>query len=140
MANKAWQVNIPPQDDPDAYTDEQWAVFSNYPHYHKIIEEISQGLFSTLGFNTLLEYLQKKHNLSMAKLQNTNLTVLQNHLLSLKPHNRATICKLIHNWIPTYSVLCCQGREPSSLCPRCRQKVETNDYIYSCQQGDAVKS
>jgi hypothetical protein len=115
-------------------------VFSNYPHYHKMIVDLSQGLFSTLGFTTLMDYLQHKHNLSMAKLQNTNLTALQEYLLSLKPHNRATICKQIHNWIPTNSVLCRQGRKPSSLCPQCRQEIETSDHIWSCQQVDAITS
>jgi hypothetical protein len=140
MAGEAWQENFPPQDDPNVYSDKQWAVFSQYPHYHQIIGDLSQGLFSILGFSTLLEYMDHKHNLSLVKLQKTNLTALQEYLLTLRPHNRETICKLIHNWIPTYSVLCRQGREPSPLCPHCCQAIETSDHIWNCPYAEAITS
>lgn len=76
----------------------------------------------------------------MAKLKNTNLNALQQYILSLKPHHRATICKQIHNWTPTYSVLCPQGREPSPPCPRCRQAIETSDHVWKYPHDDAITS
>lgn len=40
------------------------------------------------------------------------------------------LVKMIHNWIPTYSVLFHQGRELSSLCPCCFKAVETYEHVF----------
>jgi len=69
-----------------------------------------------------------------------NILALQRFLSSLKVHKRASIRKMIHNWIPTYSMLCRQGRETSSLCPRCHKAVETSDHVYKCSQPQAVSN
>jgi len=38
----------------------------------------------------------------------------------------------MHGWVPTYTSLCRQGRETSSLCPRYHGRVETVDHIHIC--------
>jgi hypothetical protein len=53
--------------------------------------------------------------------------------------HRASMVKLIHNWIPTYSTLCRQGRETSSLCPRCTLWVETPDHVNQCENKEAIQ-
>jgi hypothetical protein len=50
----------------------------------------------------------------------------------------ANIVKLIHGWVPTHASMCRQGREHSSLCPRCRSRVETVDHIHTCSHPPAI--
>jgi len=39
MAGEAWQSSFLIQDAPDVYIDEKWAVYSQFPSYHKITGE-----------------------------------------------------------------------------------------------------
>ncbi len=132
MAGEAWNSSFSPQDAPDVYIDEHWAVYSLFPHYHKITGELSQNLFWTLGFTSFQTYIRQKHNITPVKLQHVNLDALQWYLSTLKESKRATTSKLIHNWIPTYSILCRQGRAPSTLCPRCLASIETSCHVWQC--------
>jgi len=47
---------------------------------------------------------------------------------------------MIHNWIPTYSMLSGQGRELSPLCPRCSSAIETSEHVYQCPQTQAISN
>lgn len=109
MAGEAWQSRFPPQDDPEVYSKEQWAVYSQYSSFHNITGDLTQGICSTLGFSALSSYISQKHAITPEKLQRINLQALHGYLSWQKEYKRATICKTIHNWIPTYSTLCRQG-------------------------------
>lgn len=47
-------------------------------------------------------------------------------------HQRATIVKVIHRWIPTQSFLRTQNRAETSLCPLCQKHNETAVHILEC--------
>jgi hypothetical protein len=36
---------------------EKWALFSHYPYYHKITGHLTHGIYSTMGFPSLAEYI-----------------------------------------------------------------------------------
>jgi hypothetical protein len=57
----------------------------------------------------------------------------------LKIQQRATVSKLIHNWSPTYSTFCRQGRVPSPICPKCGSTVETSSHVIICPHNSAVE-
>jgi hypothetical protein len=59
----------------------------------------------TMGFPQLLDYLHHKHGLSEAMLDHVNILALQGYLSTLKMQQRASIVKLVHDWIPTYATL-----------------------------------
>jgi hypothetical protein len=66
MANEAWQVNFPPQENPDVYTDEQWVnVFQAYQErpYHvdsttsHLLSEVKQHrAWSVIQWGAMLEF------------------------------------------------------------------------------------
>jgi hypothetical protein len=80
LAGAAWKSSFSLQDAPDVYIDKQWAVYSLFPHYHKITGELLQNLFSTLGFTSLQSYISKKHDITPAKLQHVNLDALKHYM------------------------------------------------------------
>jgi hypothetical protein len=106
VANEAWHNTACSLFDPDVAPLEKWAIFSVYPTYHKITGQLDHGVYSTLGYEDLLNYISKKHLLTPSKLDKTNVIALQGYLSSLKTFQRVSMAKMIHNWIPTYSKLC----------------------------------
>lgn len=72
-------------------------------------------------------------------LDQINFHAIQKYLSNIKPHKWSNIVKHIHDWQPTYGVLCHQGRERSSLCPRCQATVETADHINTCPEKNTEK-
>ena len=85
----------------------------------------------------MANYINRKHNLTSAKLHHVHLNSLGHCLRKLKPPQRATMVKLIHGWIPTNNVLHKQGRQQTHLCPRCQIYKETTDHILHCPDSDA---
>jgi hypothetical protein len=138
MAEKAQENTLPAFLDSDVTIAEKWAVYARFPHLHKLSGNLDMGYYSTIGYSDLANYLQSKHQLSEAKLQNINLLPLHSHLSSLQPHPRANVAKLMHRWIPTNSSLSCQGRVPSPLCPCCSESLETWDHVFSCLSTPAT--
>ncbi len=72
------------------------------------------------------------------KLEKINLDTLSHHILQKKPFQHASHIKLIRDWIPTYSSLCWQGREYTSICPRCNLAVEIPTHVYQCPDPTVV--
>jgi hypothetical protein len=68
-----------------------------------------------------------------------NVYALNQHFSSMKVHHRASVVKMMHKWIPTYSTLCRQGRESSPLCPQCKSQIETWNHVYSCSDPTAME-
>jgi len=93
-----------------------------------------------IGYHSLAKYISDKHNICDAKLQKVHMIALSKYLSSLKLFQRASIVKMIHGWIPTYGMLCRQGRESSPLCSRCSSTVETWDHVFSCPDSQATTS
>jgi hypothetical protein len=87
---------------------------------------------------SLLTYIHKKHNICSAKLDMINTGGLQSYLGKLKIAQRASVVKLIHNWIPTNALLYKQGCSDTLLCPRCHNAPEDTDHILTC--GEKVAS
>jgi len=137
MAGKAWKSNFLPLEDPMVYVEEQWAAYSQYLYYHKIVGDVSHELFSTLGFLDLQQKITQKFALTRKTLK-SNLLALDRYMLTLQKHKRATLSKLIHNWSPTYSVLSRQGRESSPLCLCCQNAIETGCHVLHCSSPSAV--
>lgn len=73
------------------------------------------------------------------KLLHTNLFALHSYLQNLPVFTWASKVKLIHGWVPTYSLLHRQECSTSPLYPRCKQTVETNDHILICTAPDATQ-
>ncbi len=76
----------------------------------------------------------------MSIMQHVNTSALQRYLLTLPIMRQANTIKLIHGWIPTYASLCPQGREPTSICPRCASQVETTEHFHQCTDDKAFSS
>jgi len=136
-ASTAWLKGNPSLPDPDLSMEEKWAVYSMYPSFYKINDNLDDSVYSSMGCSQLLEYIQWKHGLQEAKMERVNILVLQGCLTKLKFHKRASIVKLIHDWIPTYATLCHQDREPCPLCPHCKSTIETSSHVITCPNHDA---
>ena len=98
MANEACHNRTCSLIDPVVTPSEKWAVFSRYPTLHKITGNLDHGVYSTLGYEDLLNYISNnsnKHLLTPSKLDRTNLIALLGYLTSLKPLQRASVAKLI---------------------------------------------
>lgn len=116
---------------------EKWALFSNYPNPRKITGKINEGIMQSLHTEAILEYISKKHNLTEDKLYHMDINELQHYLKSLRPHNRASIVKLIHQWIPTNDFMFKQRRAESPLCSRYKSVNEDAHHILTCSLQDA---
>jgi hypothetical protein len=138
MAQKAWESGKSSHVDPKVLPGEQWAVYSRHPTFHKITGNFDNGIYSSFGYSALSTYLHQKDNLSPEKIDRINIDALQNYLSSLKIHTRASVIKMIHNWIPTFGMLSQQGRESSLFCPRCLNVIKTCDHIYKCSHPQAL--
>jgi len=140
LAQKAWETGAASTFDPSVLPSKKWAVYSWPPTFHKLTGSFDNGIYSAYGYSALQDYLHQKYNLSPAKMDKVNVLALQSFLSSLKVHKRASKIKMIQNWIPTYSMLCRQGRKASSLCPRCSKVIETSKHVYKCSQPQAVSN
>jgi hypothetical protein len=90
------------------------------------------SLDELLGYENTLQYILKKHNISSYHIGEINQHALKKYLLSQKKFTRASTVKLIHGWILTYALLCCQGRMLSPMCPRFKAHIETADHMRVC--------
>jgi hypothetical protein len=138
MAEQEWIYGTPSYFDPLVTPVEKWALFSHHPHLHILTGDLSTDILAFLGFDTAAAYLQNKHGLKYEKLHYLNMEALSWHISGLNLFQRASYVKLIHDWVPTFLPLCRQGREPSPLCPRCNQSVETPSHVIQCPHPDAI--
>ena len=139
-AETQWKTGSPSFHDPEVTSAERWAIYATSPHYHKLIGKLDEGFYSAIRYSDMASFIQRKHNLSEAKLLRIHLLALHGHFAKLKPFQRPSVSKMIHGWIPTYGTLCRQGRESSPLCPRCNSTVETCDHIFNCPHPLAIES
>lgn len=58
--------------------------------------------------------------------------------MSLKPHRRASMVKLINEWIRTQAFLHRQNWTPSPLCTRCHIHEENIHHIFQCTAQEAT--
>jgi hypothetical protein len=54
-------------------------------------------------------------------------------------HSRASTVKHIHGWMPTYAILCRQGRSNTSICLCCNLQVETASHVFKCHAPQAIQ-
>jgi hypothetical protein len=101
LAGNAWEISVP-WEDPEVAPMERWALYSVYPTIHKITGGVAEGIYSTLGFHDLQQYITAKHNSTKESLNRTNLTSLSRFLTDLKPYKCSTIIKLI-SWMASNS-------------------------------------
>jgi hypothetical protein len=105
MANEEWHKISDALPDPMTTPAEKWAVFTRHPSYQKITGSL-EGIYSAIGYEDLSCYIEQKHNLTPAKLDELNLKALQEYLSALPIFQRASTSKIIHDWIPTSGTLC----------------------------------
>jgi hypothetical protein len=121
----------------DVLPAEKWALFSSYPNTRKITGHLNEGILQTLYTDEIITYIAKKHNMTEDKLHQVDTNGLKGYLRSLRPHNRASIIKLIHRWIPTNEFLHKQHRSDTPSCPRCKNHNETAHHILTCPFPEA---
>jgi predicted nucleic acid-binding Zn ribbon protein len=138
LASEAGKFGSHPVNDPGVSPAERWALYSKYPYYHKITEELSDGIHSTLGYNKLLDNITKKHGIRNSHLYRVNFFALKRYIDGLKVYKRPSTVKLINGWNPTYGHLSRQGREQAPLCPRCPSTIETHAHCLVCQEESAT--
>jgi hypothetical protein len=80
LAKQYWASSDEPEQEPDPTPMEKWAVYSSYPALHKIIGSLTEGIYSCLGYRPLLQYVSKKHNLSIHHMDLINLHALHGFL------------------------------------------------------------
>ncbi len=117
---------------------EKWALYSTYPNTKKITGDLTEGILCQLHHEAMEHYIRKKHGLCEGKLKHIHTEGLSNYMRKLKVHQRATISKIIHRWIPTFNVLHKQNRAPSNICTRCNATPETPDHILECTNKEAI--
>jgi len=139
MADNEWTTGSAPCINQKTTPAERWAVFSKIPQEHKLIGDLSTDIPQSLSIQNILEYLKYRHNLDDARIEKINFEVLQVVLSKMPVFRRASLVKLLHRWTPTYSKLCRQGRETSSVCPRCKSRVKTHDHVYQCEDKAALQ-
>ena len=139
LALEEWQFGSTPIKDPDVSPAERWSLYSKHQTYRKITGDITDGIYSTMGYTNLAEYISKKHNLAYAWLDRTNTAAFKQFISGLKITQCSSIIKLLHNWEPTNSHLCRQGRESSLMCPRCKASIKTSDHYRTCSDTTAME-
>jgi hypothetical protein len=122
------------------YPTEKWALFSNSPVTRKVTGNLNYNVLLTLHHEALEYFLYKKHEICAAKLKDISTDGLHALLKKSKPHQRASLAKLIHRWIPTNSFAHLQSRTQKPTCPRCLQSDETADHILVCPAKSACES
>jgi hypothetical protein len=122
----------------DVLPSEKWALFSMYPERRKITGKLNEGVLQTIHSEEIQAYIAKKHNITSDKLSHIDTISLKNCLKALRPHNRAMMVKLIHQWIPTNAFLFKQRRTDSPLCPRCNVQTEDSPHIFKCHDSQAA--
>jgi len=138
MAQLEWSNGALSDFEPEVLPSEKWALYSSFPTSHKITESLDTGFAYAMGYKALISFIEEKHSLSAKKLDKVNLFALSAYLLSLSPFRRASIVKTMHDWIPTYSYLCRQGRHYSPICPRCLLETETPNHVRICSAPAAI--
>jgi hypothetical protein len=98
-------------------------------------ESICQALNCTLTAN----YIEQKHNVSLARIERVNLHSLGSYLKALPIHTCASTVKLIHGWSPTYATLCHQGWQHLAICPCCQTTVDST-HLLKCPATSTIKS
>jgi hypothetical protein len=81
VANETWLKGNPSL--PEVTILEKWVVYSKFPSFHKITGNLTEGVFSTIGYPTLLKYIQHKHGMREGKLDRVNLLALQAYFTRL---------------------------------------------------------
>ena len=71
-------------------------------------------------------------------LNTVNMMGLHQFLCRKKIHQRATLVKLIHGWIPTQEFLYTQNRTSTPICPWCSLVNETALHIHQCSYPTAI--
>jgi hypothetical protein len=138
MAQTAWSNGGPSLYDPDVLPSKRWAVFSSFPTTHKLTGSLNISFGHAIGTQDLCTFLNDKHKISVYTLEKVNTTALGSYLSSLPVFQHASAVKLMHNWVPTYGYLCCQGRSDTPICPRCLSTVKTPDHVLICVFPEAV--
>jgi hypothetical protein len=121
----------------DVLPSKKWAVFTCYPVTRKIIGKLDDGIQESMYTEAILKYLHKKHNICRAKLDTINTDGMKSYMRKLKITQRASVAKLIRDWIPTNDFLHKQNRSDTNLCPRCHTCPEDANHILICNGKDA---
>jgi hypothetical protein len=119
---------------------EKWAVYTNVPSTRKVTGKLKEAIMQTLHRDEMLEFIKRKHGLTEAKLEQIDTPTLGKVLKKHRLHNRASLSKLIHRWIPTNAFLHKQNRADTHLCPRCMTEPENADHILKCNETSARSS
>jgi hypothetical protein len=122
----------------DVLPAEKWALYSRAPEPHKITGKLTESILQALHTAEILEYIARKHGLTEDKMYHVDTSSLQTYLKALSPHNRASIVKLMHRWIPTNASLFKQNRASSPFCERCHTHKEDAHHILHCPDSDAT--
>jgi hypothetical protein len=139
ITQQTWTTGATGLPDPEVSHIKQWSVYAKFPSFHKIIGDFDSEIFDTLSYKDTIDYISHKHGITQALLERISIHALRQHIESLPIHIRASTIKLIHGWMPTYAILCRQGRSSSSLCPRCHTQVETPSHVFKCQANQAIQ-
>jgi hypothetical protein len=126
--------------DADVYPNEKWAVFTTSPNTRKITGNLDYNILQSMQGQNMETYIHKNHGICPSKLKDLNTEGLHCYMKKCKPHWRANVAKLIHQWIPTNDFLNQQDRTTSPLCPRCLHQRESMDHILTCPHTEAQAS
>jgi hypothetical protein len=124
----------------DVYPAKKWALFSDSPVTQKITSSLNYNILQTLYHESLERFLHKKHGICDAMLKDINTDGLHIMMKKSKPHQRASLAKLIHRWIPTNAFTHTQSRTQTPLCPRCLTSEETAEHILTCPAKCVIES
>lgn len=106
------------------------------PHIKLLGNLIMESYVNYIMMECLTTYI-KKHGICTTKQEQIDTDSIQQYLKQLKIHKRATVIKLIHQWIPTQDFLHKQHCSQCQLCPRCNAQVENASHILNCSHPDA---
>ena len=112
---------------------EQWAVFHNGV---KITSSLRETLLAAFQEEATVRYVQQKYGFTDPIMASVGWHYLECLFRRKSAHQRATLSKYIHGWLPSEAFLRKQGRE-APMCPFCQNPPARNTHFLTCMEAKA---
>lgn len=115
-------------------------VFINTMQPWKITGKMDDNIHLQLYAEALEAYIKQKPGLTEGKFKDINIEALCACMSSKHIHQRASIAKPIHHWLPTNTHLSHQNRHHTNLCPQHKKCPEAATHISQCNHKESSNS
>ncbi len=112
-----------------------WALYTANHNFWKVTGKLEKAVHNTLQLGNMAQYIQRLDDTCLDKIDILSFSQV---LRSLSIHKRATMVKLIHGWIPTYTFLHKQQQHNTPTCSCCNTSPEPAKHILICTYPKAI--